>query len=390
MCSADRNVPVFAYQLAAKFRHDGQPDRDHVAGSAASRSPLMVCCLLATLLLPLSPGAEAADEPAAPEALPALPKAPPVTRWDLPGALRKDVPSSLEDLQSIETHVEQLAARVSRAVVAVGVDGATGSGVVVSENGLVLTAAHVAGEPNREVRFTFPDGKTARGKTLGTNHEMDAGLMKISDEGQWPHVDIGELTEARLGDWVLGLGHPGGYDPQRPVVVRLGRIIRLGSGMLETDCTLIGGDSGGPLFDMHGQVVGIHSRISDSIAANFHVPITAYRESWSCLAKGDNWGGRRPGPRSFVGARGADHPEGCQLERIEPDSPASRADLKVGDIVTRVNGKKIEDYQAFRQWVAEAKPGEKLTLDIKRDDEKLSVTVTVEARRWRGRGRPGP
>jgi serine protease Do len=304
--------------------------------------------------------------------------------------LRKDVPSSLEDLQSIETHVEQLAARVSRAVVAVGVDGATGSGVVVSENGLVLTAAHVAGEPNREVRFTFPDGKTARGKTLGTNHEMDAGLMKIDDSGEWPHADVGDLALARLGDWVLGFGHPGGYDPQRPAVVRLGRIIRLGSGMLQSDCTLIGGDSGGPLFDMHGQVVGIHSRISDSVAANFHVPITAYRESWDRLVKGENWGGRRPGPRSFVGARGTDHPEGCRLERIEEGSPAARADLKAGDIVTKVNGRKIKDYDAFRRSVAEATPGEELTLTIRRDDEELSVTVTVEARRGRGRGRPAP
>ena len=368
----------------------------------------MVWCILAALQSPLQllasdkaapsetqatghplPGEDSTGK-SAPEALPALPKSPPVAREDLPRALRKDVPSSLDDLKVIEAHVRELAARVSPSVVAVSVNGATGSGVVISEDGFVLTAAHVSGEPNRDVLFTFPDGKTARGKTLGTNHEMDAGLMKIADKGLWPRADIGALTEARLGDWVLAFGHPGGFDPQRPTVVRLGRIIRLGSGMLQTDCALIGGDSGGPLFDMHGQVVGIHSRISESVAANFHVPITAYRESWERLAKGENWGGRRTGPRSFVGARGVDHPEGCQLERIEEDSPAARAELKVGDIVTKVNGKKLKDYDAFRECVAEAKPGEELTLIIKRDDQELSVTVTVEARRWRGRGRSGP
>jgi len=181
----------------------------------------------------------------------------------------------MSDLKTIEAHVKDLANRVAPAVVAVRINGATGSGVVISEDGLVLTAAHVGGEPNRDVHFTFPDGRTARGKTLGMNHEMDAGLMKITDKGHWPHLDIGDLAQARLGDWVLALGHPGGFDPQRPTVLRLGRIIRLGTGWLQTDCALIGGDSGGPLIDMQGRVIGIHSRISDSVAENFHVPIAA-------------------------------------------------------------------------------------------------------------------
>jgi len=324
------------------------------------------------------------------EELPAAPKPLPAKPENLPEAFRKDAPSSLDDLKSIEAHVENLVVRVSPAVVAVRVDGATGSGVVISEDGFVLCAAHVCNEPNRDVRFIFPDGKTASGKTLGTNHEMDAGLMKITDPGRWPRAAVGDLDPARLGEWVLALGHPGGFDRQRPVVVRLGRIIRLGSGALQTDCTIVSGDSGGPLFDMHGRVIGIHSRISDSAAANFRVPIGAYHASWDRLVKGDNWGGRRPGPRSFVGARGVDHPEGCRLERIEENSPAFKADLKVGDIVMKVNGQKIKDYGSFRQFVAGTKPGEELTLDIKRDDQETSVKLTVEERRWRGRGRTGP
>jgi len=333
---------------------------------------------------------EFAPEPLLPNEPSTVPAPSPAKREDLPNAVRVEVPSSLDDLKSIELHVKNLVPRVSPAVVAVRVGGGTGGGVVISGEGLVLSAAHVCGEPNRDVLFTFPDGKTARGKTLGTNHEVDAGLMKITDPGQWPHVEMGDLTQARLGDWVLALGHPGGFEPQRPTVVRLGRIIRLGSSSLQTDCTLSGGDSGGPLFDMHGRVVGVHSRISDSAAANFHVPIGAYRRSWDRLVKGENWGGRGPGPRSFVGARGVDHPDGCQLERIEEGSPAFKADLKVGDIVTKVNGQKIKSFDSFRERVAEAKPGEELILEVKRDDKEMSVKVKVETRPRRDRGRFGP
>ena len=221
-------------------------------------------------------------------------------REHLPAAFRKDTPPSLDDLKSIEAHVEALVSRVSPAVVAVRIGGATGSGVVISADGLVLCAAHVCVEPNRNVLFIFPDGKTARGKTLGTNHDMDSGLMKITENGPWPHVEIGDLNQARLGDWVLALGHPGGFDRKRSMVVRLGRIIRLGSGALQTDCTLIGGDSGEPLLDMHGRVIGIHSRISDSTAANFHVPIGTFLDTWDRLAKGENWGDGRPPPPSLL------------------------------------------------------------------------------------------
>ena len=69
-----------------------------------------------------------------------------------------------------------------------------------------LTAGHVCGAPDRDVRFTFPDGKTARGKTLGANLDNDTGLMRITDRGPWPHAEMGDLQQARIGDWVLALG----------------------------------------------------------------------------------------------------------------------------------------------------------------------------------------
>lgn len=299
---------------------------------------------------------------------------------DLPAVFRKPTPMSVEDLKIVERHVKSILPRLSRAVVAVQLGEATGSGVVVSEDGLVLTAAHVCETTNREVRFIFPDGTSARGKTLGLNHDSDAGMMKITNQGPWPHVDTGDLDGADLGDWVLTLGHPGGYDPDRPVVVRLGRIIRLLPDVLQTDCTLSAGDSGGPLFDMRGRVVGIHSRISESAAENFHVPITAFRDSWDRLLKGESWGDERP-VRPWFGVRGADHSDGCELLLVEEDAPAYKGGLRAGDVVRKINSHAIPDYAALKRFVGGTKPGDELKVEFDRDGKPMSLTVKVEARR---------
>jgi serine protease Do len=300
---------------------------------------------------------------------------------DLPAVFRKTTPLSLDDLKAIERHIKAIAPRLSPAVVAVQIDDTTGSGVVVSEDGVVLTAAHVCDEPNRNVHFIFPDGRTAHGKTLGTNHEIDAGMMKITDQGLWPHVEMGDLNQARLGDWVLTFGHPGGFDPERSMVLRLGRIIRLEPEALQTDCTLSAGDSGGPLFDMHGRVIGIHSRISNSTAENFHVPITTYRDTWDRLVKGESWGGETSAPRPWFGVKGVDDPAGCKLRFVEEDAPAYKAGLKVGDVLRKVNAREVKDYEALKRLVAEAKPGDELKVELQRDKREMSVIVKVEAHR---------
>ena len=308
----------------------------------------------------------------------------PLTVAVVPPVFNKGAPASIDEFRVMERHVEVLVQRVSPAVVSVLVNNSGGSGVVISADGLVLTAAHVCGAPNRTVHFTFPDGRKAEGKTLGTNHEMDSGLMQITDGGPWPYVEMGKTADPAVGDWVLALGHPGGFNPERSVVARLGRIIRT-AGLLQSDCTLMSGDSGGPLFNMRGEVIAIHSRISDSTADNYHVPLQTYVETWDRLAKGEDWGGERRGPPSTIGVKGVDDPEGCRLERINEDGPGFRAGLKPGDIVLRISGERIPDAQSFGYWVRKAKPGDDIWLLVKRDDEEITVKVRTEL--WHGGGR---
>jgi serine protease Do len=309
-----------------------------------------------------------------------VPKPAPVKayRRELDGAFNKTTPASIADLRAIEKQVESLVPRVSPAVVAVEVGFGSGSGVIISADGLVLTAGHVCGRPNREVRFTFPDGKTARGKTLGVDEDSDTGLMRITDPGSWPHVAVGDLDQIRIGDWALALGHPGGFDPKRSLVVRLGRIIRLEPDIIQTDCTISPGDSGGPLFDMHGRVIAIHSAISTSLAENFHVPITDFYETWSVLAGGQTSNGQNDRPLAYVGATTLDDADGCRFGAIEKNSPAAKAGLKTGDLLLKVDGREIKVSASFRRWVAESRPGETLKLEIKRGSKLLPLELKLQ------------
>ena len=193
---------------------------------------------------------------------------------------------------------------------------------------------------------------------------------------------MGDLDQANVGDWVLTLGHPGGFDPKRSLVVRFGRIIRLGPEWVQTDCTLTAGDSGGPLFDMHGKVIGIHSRISESTAENFHVPIRTYRDTWDRLVKAENWGGRRS-TRPWFGVLGVDHPSGCKLVSVEEDTPAFKGGVRIGDIITRLNDHEVTDYSTLRRLISETKPGDEVAVKLQRDDKEVSLTVKVETRRRR-------
>ncbi|MFO1499851.1 MAG: S1C family serine protease [Verrucomicrobiota bacterium] len=306
-------------------------------------------------------------------------------RKPYPPAFRKTVPASVEDLKLMESQVEELVRQVSPSVVAVRVGNSAGSAVVISEDGLVLCAAHVCGTPHAPVVFKFPDGRTARGETLGADHDMDAGLMRITDPGPWPFAPLGAVEGVHEGDWVVALGHPGGFDPERSVVVRLGRVIRQ-SRFLQTDCLLISGDSGGPLFDVYGRVLGIHSRISQATTGNFHVPLRSYLENWDRLVKAETWGEERSRLRPTIGVHAVDHSSGCRLERVNEGGPGDQAGLRPGDIILTVDNTSIADAAALAKSIRQIEPGSDTTVVVKRGGVELSLIVKVETRRGRGGG----
>jgi serine protease Do len=113
--------------------------------------------------------------------------------------------------------------------------------------------------------------------------------------------EIADSRKLSYGQWCVALGHPGGYQDDRGIVLRLGQVLDMSDQAITTNCTLVGGDSGGPLFDMDGRVIGINSRISEQLTNNMHVPVNAFREggAWDRLLKGEVWG-RLPGQAQLV------------------------------------------------------------------------------------------
>jgi len=297
--------------------------------------------------------------------------------------LEGGVPQNVEDLRLLERRIQEIARKVSPATVGVRVGGAQGSGVIIDKEGHVLTAAHVVGKPGRTATFVFPDGSTVTGKTLGAYRTIDAGLMKITSDKKksWPYVEMGKSTDLKQGQWCLATGHPGGFQRGRTPVLRLGRILAHDKSKIITDCTLVGGDSGGPLFDLDGRVIGIHSRIGGVITANVHVPVDGYRDDWDRLAKGEEWGalpGHNRGP--FLGVVADRTADEAKISEVFPGSPAAKAGLKPGDIVTRFDGKAVEKFTDLALAVSKKKPGDKVEVAVRRGDETLKLMVTIGRR----------
>lgn len=310
---------------------------------------------------------------------PSVADEPKTTEIKVPAALEKPAPENVEDLKAIQQHVKKILEKLIPCTVGVRIGGAQGSGVIVSKDGYVLTAGHVSGQPNRDVILVLQDGKTVKGKTLGLNRSIDSGLIKITEEREWPFIEMGKSAELKPGQWVVSCGHPGGYKAGRPPVVRLGRVLNNGKSSISSDCTLVGGDSGGPLFDMQGHVVGIHSRIGMTITANVHVPVDTYRDTWEQLVKGEELG--VPNPNApYLGVQGDPDAKNCTLSDVRTGSPAEKAGLKANDVITQFDGQKIEKFDDLGPIIRKKKPGDEVSVDVLRGDEKLTLKVTIGKR----------
>ena len=153
--------------------------------------------------------------------------------------------------------------------------------------------------------------------------------------------------------------------------------------MIQTDCTLVGGDSGGPLFDMEGKVIGIHSRIGPSITANLHVPVNTYRETWDQLVKGETLGGSfggRPVSAAFMGIRFDRDSNGLAIVEVYDKSPAKEAGLLVGDVLAGIDDKKLADRDELATFMEKKKPGDEVTVEVMRDGKPVKFKVKLGKR----------
>ena len=293
---------------------------------------------------------------------------------------------SIEELKERERKVKKVVSELMPTVVAVvGNDQpATGSGVIINEDGLIMTAGHVTEAAGKELTIIFPDGRSVKGESLGANRTRDAGLARITEEGKWPFAKIGDSKKAKLGEWLIAMGHPGGYDLNRSPPIRLGRLISSGSmGMLRTDCTLVGGDSGGPLFNLEGEVIGIHSSIGGSLAENRHVPSSVFKAGWDRMLAGEIWGslgmmaaGVNP-DRPMLGVRMNDSNGQVTVDKVFPNSPAKRAGIEDGDVILKIDGIAAEQMSDVVDQVSSSSAGDVLEVQIMRNNKEQSYKVKL-------------
>ncbi len=335
---------------------------------------------------------------------------------------RTSAPDSVVELKALQETVKDLVAKVTPATVAVilgEIDPTrsgpqsvgAGSGVIVSDDGLVLTAAHVieppsfgfgAFTPRRErgptmVRLILPGNIEVNAKILGRNPGLDSGMVKITDtvpekamwpgakEGKWPFVEIGDSAKLNKGQWVVSLGHPGGPKRERRAPVRLGQMVNVENAKsIVSDCTLVGGDSGGPLFDLTGKLVGIHSRIGDKLEDNVHVSTKAFQDDWRRLVRGDIIG--RGESRAVLGVtlnrKGNLEPI---VDEFSENSPSEKAGIKIGDRLLKINDLPIVKTTDVDEIMSQFRPGDIIAVQFQRGDETLEAKVTLGRRNNRPR-----
>ncbi len=263
-----------------------------------------------------------------------------------------------------------------------------GSGFIVGD-GLVLTNAHVV-EGASELTVRLADKREFKGTVVGTDRLTDVAVVRV-DAKNLPAVRIGNPAQLKVGEWVAAIGSPFGLENSVTAGIVSAKSRALPQETLvpfiQTDVAVNPGNSGGPLFNMAGEVVGINSQIFSTsggyMGLSFAIPIDlALKVKDDLIAHGKVTRGRlgvgiqsmnAPLAESF----GLESPRGALVSKVEPGSPASRAGLKEGDIVVEFDGKPVADASDLPAAVASTKPGSKVALKVWRDRAEKSLEVTV-------------
>ncbi|MFD2754508.1 Do family serine endopeptidase [Comamonas terrae] len=264
-----------------------------------------------------------------------------------------------------------------------------GSGFIVSSDGVILTNAHVV-HGAKEVTVKLTDRREFNAKVLGADPKTDVAVLKIDAKGL-PTVRLGQTSNLRVGDWVLAIGSPFGFENSvtAGVVSAKGRSLPDDSFVpfLQTDVAINPGNSGGPLFNAQGEVVGINSQIYTRSGGyqgvSFAIPIeVATRVQQQIQATGKAQHARlgvsvQEVNQAFADSFRLDRPEGALVSSVEPGGPAAKAGLEAGDVVRRIDGHAIVGSGDLPAYVGQALPGQKVTLEVWRKGASKTLSATL-------------
>ncbi len=270
-----------------------------------------------------------------------------------------------------------------------GIQRAQGSGFLISSDGLVLTNAHVV-DGAKEVTVKLSDHREYKAKVLGADKTSDIAVLKI-DAHNLPTVTLGNSDKLGVGDYVLAIGEPFGLEETATagIVSAKGRSLP-GDGyvpFIQTDAAVNPGNSGGPLFDSGGSVVGINSQIYSNSGGfqgvSFAIPINVAVQIKDQIVKTGKVEHSRLGVevqamnQSLADSFKLTSPNGALVAKVVPDSAAAEAGIKVGDVILKFNGATIVDAGSLSQRVGMAAPGEKASIEIWRNGKTIDLTATL-------------
>jgi len=310
----------------------------------------------------------------------------------------------LDQLIKLQDKVRQVIQEASPAVVAID---DTGSGVVVSSEGIVLTASHVSLKANRVVNVLFSDGRVVQGITLGSNFVTDTGAIRLLSPGPYPSLKVSESETAIPGTWCIAMGYPLSFPRGQDASGRLGRILeRQGNRKLVTDCTIMGGDSGGPLLNLDGEVIAINSSVKLDIDKNLYIPSERFVENWKHISLSIDRSGSNSIPAEkktpevnkktdsdaslvkqqkpafgYLGVSTESDSGYVRIRRVHRGSPAEKSGIEPEDVITAINSEKISNFQELLALLRQHLPRSVVTVRVLRFGRILEIPVTLGSSR---------
>lgn len=265
-----------------------------------------------------------------------------------------------------------------------------GSGFIVGADGVILTNAHVVADA-KEVTVKLTDRREFTAKVIGQDAKSDVAVLKI-DARDLPTVKLGNPEELNVGEWVVAIGSPFGFENTvtQGIVSAKGRTLPDGSYVpfIQTDVAINPGNSGGPLFNLDGEVVGINSQIYSRSGGfqgvSFSIPIdVALNVSKQLQASGKVTRGKlgvtiQAVNQQLAQSFGLSKPQGALVSNVEDGSAADKAGIKAGDVILSVNGKPVEDSFELPSSIAAMQPGAKVELAVWRDGKSRELTARLE------------
>ena len=268
--------------------------------------------------------------------------------------------------------------------------GSLGSGFVISPDGIIITNNHVIDNAD-EIEINFSDGRVLEATLVGRDRDTDLAVLKVNSRTPLPYVDLADSDRAEVGDWVIAIGNPFGFGGSVSAGIISARNRDLNSGrsddFIQTDAAINRGNSGGPLFNLGGEVVGVNTAIisptGGSVGIGFSVPANLVKRiSKQLIEHGKvrrSWLGVnvQDADAALVKAYKAKGKGGVIVTRITNDGPADRAKLEVGDLVLSFDGKAVASVREMTRLISDAPIGKTVALSIIRDGKARNVSVTL-------------